>query len=111
MPENPEHESYLWGNSAILCAFLLGQAFTKSGWHMKPGQFKEVNNLPFHTYKKDGETIAKPTAEVPLTDRAVDTMRSMGVIPVISPLNQDLVQVLQFLSISETAATLCGRWS
>jgi type VI secretion system protein ImpC len=38
-------ESYLWGNPAVLCALLLGEAFSRSGWGLRPGEIHEVGDV------------------------------------------------------------------
>ncbi len=67
MPGEPKHSDYLWGNPSIACAALMAQAFTKAGWEMQPGDLLDMSGLPAHVYKKDGDAIMKPCAEVLMT--------------------------------------------
>src|SRR6185369_10696905 len=67
MPDPPVHQLYLWGNPAIVCTLLLGEAFSRSGWDMRPGEVSQVDGLPAHVYKKDGEPELKPCAGRPST--------------------------------------------
>jgi type VI secretion system protein ImpC len=88
LSEPPEHEGYLWGNPAIACAYLLGEAF-----------------------KQDGETQLKPCAEVLLTDEASEKLLDAGFIPLSSMKNGDTVRVVRFQSVADPAAPLGGRWN
>src|SRR5260370_27250159 len=63
----PKHQEYLWGNPAFACACLIAEAFSESGWDMRPGDALDISGLPAHVYKKDGEAVMKPCAEVLMT--------------------------------------------
>ena len=110
MPDPPEHERYLWGNPAIACAYLLGEAFTRYGWGMRPGQVNQIDGLPAHVYRKDGEPELKPSAEVLLTEGAAEILLDLGLMPLISMKDSDRVRLGRFQSIAEPAAPLGGRW-
>lgn len=107
----PEHERYLWGNPAIACAYLLGEAFTRYGWAMRPNAVRDIGGLPAHGYKQDGETQLKPCAEVLLTDEAAEMLLDRGFIPLASMKNADRVRVVRFQSVAEPSAPLAGRWT
>jgi type VI secretion system protein ImpC len=107
----PEHERYLWGNPSIACAYLLGEAFTRFGWAMRPNAVRDIDGLPAHTYKEDGEMQLKPCAEVLLTDEAAEMLLDRGFMPLASMKNSDRVRVVRFQSVAEPAAALAGRWS
>jgi len=110
MPDPPEHERYLWGNPAIACAYLLGDAFTRYGWGMRPGQVNQIDGLPAHVYRKDGESELKPCAEVLLTEGSVEILLEQGFMPLISMKGSDRVRLGRFQSIAEPAGPLGGRW-
>jgi len=110
MPTPTEHERYLWGNPSILCASLLGEAFSRYGWRMRPGMVSQVEGLPAHVYKSDGEPELKPCAEVLLTEDAVELLMSRGLMPLVSMKGSDRVRVARFQSVAEPAAPLAGRW-
>jgi len=111
MPATPEHERYLWGNPAIACAYLLGEAFTRYGWQMRPGQVSDITGLPAHVYKNDGEPELKPCAEVLLTQEAVELLLERGLMPLISIKGSDRVKLALFQSIAEPPTPLAGRWA
>ena len=100
----------LWGNSAFLCAYLLGEQFTQSGWGFTPGGGYDVGDLPTHTYKADGESCMTPCAEAWLTDRAADRILAAGYMPVLSIQGRDAVRVVRFQSLADPVKNLAGRW-
>jgi type VI secretion system protein ImpC len=107
----PEHESYLWGNPAIACAYLLGEAFTRFGWAMRPNAVRDIDGLPAHAYQHDGEMHLKPVAEVLLTDEAGEMLLDRGFMPLASMKNSDRARLVRFQSIADPAAPLAGRWN
>ena len=111
MPSPPEHERYLWGNPAVACAYLLGEAFSRYGWRMRPGIMSQIDGLPAHVYKDGGESQLKPCAEVLLTESAVEMLLEQGFMPLVSYKDSDRVRVARFQSIASPAAPLAGQWS
>jgi type VI secretion system protein ImpC len=110
MDAPPSHDDYLWGNPSIAAALLLGEAFTASGWRMRPGDVLEVGGLPLHLYRRDGETVAQPCAEALLTDRVAVRLLDAGLMPLLSQKNGDAVRFAGFQSIAEPPAPLAGGW-
>jgi type VI secretion system protein ImpC len=109
MPDGlPPHAAYLWGNPAFLCVLLLGEAFSRQGWDMRAGDVREVDGLPLHIYREDGESAVKPCAEVLLTDSAVEAILDQGLIPVASVMNQDRICLGKLQSLAATV--LAGPW-
>jgi type VI secretion system protein ImpC len=111
LSKKPEHERYLWGHPAIACAYLLGEAFTRFGWRMRPGSVQEIDGLPAHTYRADGEAQLKPCAEVLLTEDAAEVLLDRGFMPLASIKGTDRVRLVRFQSVADPPAPLAGRWS
>jgi type VI secretion system protein ImpC len=111
MPEPVEHERYLWGNPAIVCACLLGESFSRYGWEMRPGVLLDVDGLPLHVYESEGEKRLKPCAEILMTDEAAELLIGRGFIPLASLKDTDRVKVVRFQSIASPNAPLAGRWA
>jgi type VI secretion system protein ImpC len=107
----PHHEHYLWGNAALACAYLLGEAFLESGWNLRPGEIAEISGLPMHTYRADGESHLKPCAEALLSESAAEAILDQGLMPLLSIKGSDAVRLLRFQSLAEPARALSGRWS
>jgi type VI secretion system protein ImpC len=108
--EAPAHEDYLWGNPAFAVALLLAQSFTEAAWEMRPGTVTEIQNLPLHVDHRDGDSSAKPCAEVLLTEDAVERLVEEGLLPLVSFKNRDHVRIGRFQSIADPPKALAGRW-
>ncbi|HXD33130.1 MAG TPA: type VI secretion system contractile sheath large subunit [Pyrinomonadaceae bacterium] len=102
------HESYLWANATFAIASLLAQSFSESSWNMGSGDFSEIDGLPLHVYQEEGESHIKPCAETLLTVRAAQKLINLGLMPLISMKNTNVVRLLQVQSIAGTR--LAGRW-
>jgi type VI secretion system protein ImpC len=109
--QSPRHEDYLWGNPALACAYLLGEAFSESGWEMRPGEICEISGLPAHIYNADGEAHLKPCGEALLGEEATGAILDRGLMPFISMRGSDAIRLVRFQSIATPAADLSGRWS
>jgi type VI secretion system protein ImpC len=110
MPEGSDHEGYLWGNPALACLALLGQAFSRDAWDFRPGSIQDVPGLPIHVYE-DGESRIKPCAEAILSPRAAERLLDAGVMPLLSIPGRDAVRLARFQSLAIPPASLAGRWS
>jgi len=111
MPEGCVHESYLWGNPALACLALLGQAFASDGWSLRPGSVQDLPGLPLHVYAEDGSSRIKPCAEATLSPRAAERLLDAGVMPLLSVPGRDAVRLVRFQSLAAPPAPLSGRWA
>lgn len=107
----PEHEDYLWGNPAFVCALLLAQSFSESGWDLRPSQRAELDRLPAHIYPHEGTSEVKPCAEALMTLDTADRIMESGLMPLASMKGQDEVRLLRFQSIAQPLTALVGRWT
>ncbi|MDT8302285.1 MAG: type VI secretion system contractile sheath large subunit [Sedimentisphaerales bacterium] len=105
-----DHEEYLWGNPAIICACLLAEAFGTSGWSLTGALQQELIGLPIHVYKSKGETCVTPCAETILTERAMQKLIEKGLMPLLSIKGRDAVRIARFQSIAKPNTPLAGRW-
>ena len=110
MPGMPSHQSYLWGNPSIACAYLLGEAFSRHGWRMRPGVVQDIDGLPLHVYKVDGASEVKPCAEVLLTETSAELLLDRGFMPLATMKGTDRVRLVRFQSVAQPAAALAGKW-
>jgi type VI secretion system protein ImpC len=111
MPEESQHEDYLWGNPAFVCALLLAQSFSESGWELRPGQHSALDRLPVHVYRQDGDSEVKPCAEALMTTDTADRIMESGFMPLASMKGQDEVRLVRFQSIAQPLKALAGRWA
>jgi len=110
VPDASEPRRFLWGNPAIGCAALLGQAFTERGWQMTPGDVRDIGDLPAFSYSAGGEQQMLPCAEVYLTETAADKILEQGLMPMMSLRNSNTVRLLRFQSIASPIQALSGAW-
>jgi type VI secretion system protein ImpC len=93
MLSQPEHESYLWGSSAILGGYLLADAFATDGCELDTRHGGEIFGLPMHKFTADGEIHVKPCAEAWLSDKAAEAILNRGIMPVTSIRGRDAVEI------------------
>lgn len=109
--DSPVHDGYLWANPGFACGTLLAQSYSEFGWEMGGGRFsQDLERIPLHVYKRDGETVHTPCAEVQLTDRACDLLLEYGLMALVSYKNTDHVRLARFQSITDPVTKLNGRW-
>ena len=77
------HDSYLWGHTAIAMATRIADSFAKYRWCpniIGPQAGGAVENLPLHQYEAMGEIQTKCPTEVQLTERREYEMSEQGFI-------------------------------
>jgi type VI secretion system protein ImpC len=104
------HDQYLWANPAFICGLLVAKSFNASGWEIGGRFFLDVEGLPTHVYREDGDTVTKPCAEIAMTHEACDTLLEQGLMPLISFKDTDRVRIGGLQSISYPPKDLNGRW-
>ncbi|MBX7173955.1 MAG: type VI secretion system contractile sheath large subunit [Pyrinomonadaceae bacterium] len=104
------HDHYVWSNPAFACVNLLAKSFRRNGWEIAENIAREIEGLPMHIYKEDGESKTKPCAEIPMTETSVEKMSDAGIMPLVSFRDSDRVRVASFHSIALSEERLRGRW-
>ena len=102
-----EHTAYLWGNPAFFCAHLIGKSFLAHGWNLNPLE-RRIDDLPMHVYHEDGEPVAKPCAEVLLTEHEATTLLNAGFMPLASLKYEPSALIVRFQSIARPVSPLAG---
>ena len=110
LSDGSAHEAFLWGNPAVLCGFMIADAFLAEGWEMQATGSGEVGDLPVYKFKDDGETKVKPCAEAWLSERAGEAIQNQGLMPLLSIKGRDAVRLACLQSISSASSPLIGRW-
>jgi len=93
----PDHESYLWGNPAILCALAIGESIAEGD---PPARQATVERLPLHVATVDGEPMLTPCTEALITHSAVAHMLDRGLTPLASPRDGDVVLISRLQSVA-----------
>lgn len=109
--QNFSHQQYLWGNPAFACGYCLASAFREYGWSLQPGGFMEIDDLPAHSRKIDGEKQVQSPAEAYLSDRAAGIIQGKGVIPLLAIKGRNAARFAGFSSIAQPSAPLAGQWT
>ncbi len=111
VPGRVDHEHYLWGHASFLCVYLLGKTFIRNGWDFQAGIVSDVGGLPLHIYREDGESRARPCAEVVFNESTVGAILEMGIMPVLSYRDRDTVRLARLQSLARPLKCLSGRWN
>lgn len=93
MPGEPQHSQYLWGNPALACLALM----------IAGERDLDLERLPIHTFKKNGEWKMTPCAELWLSEAEVDAMIQQGLMPLVSFKDTDRVRLAGFRAINGKA--------
>ena len=93
----PEHESFLWGNGAVLCAFAIGDSVAADE---PPATQATVENFPLYVATVDGEATATPCTEALITHRAVAHMLDRGLTPLASARDGDSILISRLQSVA-----------
>lgn len=106
----PEHEGFLWGSGALAPALALAQEFSRRGAEMSVDGSWELDRLPAPVFRDaDGEVQVKPCAEVVISERTSQALRSAGLLPLATVRDSDRIVFGPLTSVGGTP--LAGRWN
>lgn len=103
------HQRYLWGPPALALAMLCGKAFQQDGWDMDPDDALELEDLPSHVFREEGEARQQPCAEIAMSEPAGTAALARGVMPLMSYRNRNAARLMRWQSIGGVA--LAGPWT
>jgi len=103
MPDGPDQSRYLWGNAAVGCACLLGKAYTDFGDPLAVDAERDLDDLPIHIYKIDGERRTTQPGEYLLTDNQAENVAAHGITVLRAVKAQNIVRFEQIRSVANTA--------
>jgi type VI secretion system protein ImpC len=102
-----DHEKLLWGNPAFAVGAVVAGAFAGEGWDLDLARgIARLQGLPLYYYVHDGETVAKPCAEVLFNEQTLEVLEQAGLLPLVSYREQDTVALPCVQSIAEPRAPL-----
>lgn len=104
-----EANQLLWANPAFALAAVAAEAFRLQGprFTLNGGR---LEGLPVALREQHGQREQLPCAAFWLGERAVETLRALGVVPLVPIRHSDAVAVPTFDSLAQPAAPLAGRW-
>ena len=101
------HEELLWGNPAFAVATVVAAAFAGEGWSVDlAARVHHLEGLPLYVYEEQGAAVTIPCAEVLLSDRMVETLEGLGLVPVVSYRGTDTVVIPCLQSVGVPRAPL-----
>jgi len=101
---------YVWGSSAAFCAGLLGEAFEREGWDMRPESMLGADGMPVFVQGRGADAVAAPSTEAWINERAAEHMLDHGLTPLVTVRNRDVVRLVRWQSIAQPPQRLRGRW-
>lgn len=104
-------DDYLWSNGCFGVAQLLGQTYREFGWAFGDRFIQDIEGLPFHVFKREGETVFQSCAEAQLSQNAAEKLADHGLMPIVSFKNTDRIRLVRFQSVADGVRGLEGRWS
>ncbi|MCB1018993.1 MAG: type VI secretion system contractile sheath large subunit [Acidobacteria bacterium] len=110
LSERPKHDEMLWGAGPAALACLLGEAFMRSGWELRPGAVGLLDRRPVWHVGKGADREMVPGAEVWLTDAAVERVVERGLSPLVSVKGRDAIAAPRLQSAASPPAPLAGPW-
>jgi type VI secretion system protein ImpC len=110
MDSAPAHSQYLWMNPAFGIAYLLAVAFERGGWRAMPGTVRDIDQLPLHVAKVNGEFAAKPCAELWLTESEIEQVLDAGLMAIASIRDTDRVKLVRLQCAAEPVCGIAGPW-
>ncbi len=99
MPDGIQYGHFLWGNSVILAACVIGQKFAEVGLNFRTAQGGELTDLPIVTGQENGETRLDLCTEMLLDERSTEHLRRRGITPILSIPGRDAIRIPTLQSI------------
>jgi len=95
----PQPEALCWANGAFLCALTLVREDGSGGE-------EEIEDLPFFSFRSEGDVEMYPIAEVFWGQRAADAALARGLTPLLCARDRNVVRVVRLQSITDPPSAL-----
>jgi type VI secretion system protein ImpC len=93
-------ESYLWGSSTFALGRAAVQAFATFGTLAAVPKLAQIEDLPVHVYRAEGEVCSTGPSDRLLTDSEIERLKGLGLIPVAAARGRDLAFIASFRSVT-----------
>jgi type VI secretion system protein ImpC len=97
--DRPAPDALCWASGAFLCALALARGEEADDWG-------DIDDLPFFTFRSEGEVEMYPSAEVFWGQRAADAALSRGLVPLLSARDRNAVRLVRLQSIADPPRAL-----
>jgi len=98
----PDPATLCWASSAFLCALTLARAADPEAGDGA----EEIDDLPFFSFRNQGELEMYPLAEVFWGQRAAEAALARGLTPVLGARDRNLARVVRLQSITDPPSAL-----
>jgi type VI secretion system protein ImpC len=95
----PAPETLCWASGAFLCALALARG-------QEADDADEIDDLPFFTFRSEGEVEMYPSAEAFWGERAADAALARGLTPLLCARDRNAVRLVRLQSISDPPRAL-----
>jgi type VI secretion system protein ImpC len=106
----PVHNQYLWLNPSFAYSYVLAEQYKLNGWDIDQDGSTDLEDLPIHIYKSDGETTVKSCVGIDMTETIYNSIISQGIMALISFKEEDRIRLSALRSISSESSKLKGKW-
>ena len=97
----PAPAALCWASGAFLCALALARG-------EETDDANEIDDLPFFSFRADGDLEMYPSTEVFWGQRAADAVLSRGLMPLLSARDRNAVRLVRLQSIADPPRALGG---
>jgi type VI secretion system protein ImpC len=96
-PEQPE--TYAWGSASFAVARAVTRAYGEDGDLSDLARHTELENLPIHVTREDGEVRQQGPVREIMTEPRLEACQLMGLIPVVTPRGRDSLRIVALRSL------------
>ena len=93
-------DGYLWGNPVFALGRVAIRAFTDLGALTALPKFAQLDDLPVHVYRAEGEVRSTGPTDRLFTDSEIELLTRLGLIPVVAVRGRDVAFVASFRSVT-----------
>jgi type VI secretion system protein ImpC len=105
-----DHEQLLWGNPAFAVGAVIVGVFALEGWSLDlTKRVYRLDGLPLYIYQEEGMAMTKPCAEVLLSERVLQALEEIALVPLVSYRDTDMVVLPCIQALGEPRSPL--RWA
>ena len=105
--DRPEADALPWASSAFLAALVLSRTMAAGdAADDGDGDGGEIDDLPYFSFRAEGEVEMYPTAEAFWGQRAADAALARGLMPVLSVRDRNAVRLVRLQSIADPPGAL-----
>jgi type VI secretion system protein ImpC len=93
-------DGFLWGNPVFALGCVAIRAFTDLGALTALPKFAQLDDLPVHVYRAEGEVRSTGPTDRLFTDSEIELLTRLGLIPVVAVRGRDVAFVASFRSVA-----------